>query len=130
MADTSANRDAPAAVTSPSPGTLRDPFWPIGYQPPLPASHTGTPTAVTAQTVDNRPPPAAPRWDEATKRLATTGVMKVGKLFAARVNGSVVEAGEIVSLPYEGMIYRWRVKTISADGPTFLRIDVQPIANP
>ena len=100
---------------------LRDPFWPVGYAPPLPepalAPGVSRPGAAVAPTVEG-----IPRWDEALKTLVVKGVMKTGPTsYVTIINDQVVKEKETVSTSFSGRKYTWTVKSISDRGISFER---------
>lgn len=100
---------------------VRDPFWPIGWSPPPPEA-SDDPAEL------NRPNGPI-RWEEATRRLSVTGLTHLsgGRYIATIKNVGVVEAGDRISLEFEGLIYQWEVQTITDKGivPRRLGISAQ-----
>ncbi len=123
-----------AAVVQPAPeiasdaesvADYRDPFWPTGY---IPKRLRISRSAATAAREFN---PLLPNWDEARKRLYVRGVSRVGlgrdgieARYLGMVNGRWVEAGDIVSVRYEGNVYRWQIRAIDAQGLRLIRLNV------
>jgi hypothetical protein len=120
----------PATTTLPDlskldPFKVRDPFWPVGYAPAAPEP---VPTPGTSLPKPTAPPPKIeepPKWDEALKALVVKGVMKAGPTsYVAIINGQVVGERDSVSAVFEGKMYHWKVKSISAKGASFVRLEV------
>lgn len=97
----------------------RDPFWPIGYEPPPPESASTNVTREAARL------PAD--WDSARKNLKWGGSgVKKGKyyaLFQGEGGTEVVEVGDVVSVSDEIYVYKFRVNSINRHA-----IDVTPLA--
>ena len=93
---------------------LRDPFWPVGYNP-LPEEEKIEQTKIA----DLK---ARINWPALPLRGITHGV---GKRFIAIIDGvGLVEAGDIVVIEQDGLIYRWIIDKVSADGINSTRLDV------
>jgi hypothetical protein len=118
-ASTSAEGLATNAVSD-----LRDPFWPVGWTPPPPVS--------PEQIATNQTRVLQSKWEDAVKRLRVTGITKLptGKYVATVSRVGIVEEGDVLSVDYEGMTYRWRVETITKDGMQPKRIGVFPVKEP
>lgn len=97
----------------------RDPFWPVGWEPPVP----GKVSANT--TVENVPT----KWDEARALLQLTGLSKSlnGKYLAILKGIGVVEEGETVSVHLKGLNYKWKITSITSKGIVPERMGVYPI---
>lgn len=93
---------------------LRDPFWPVGYNP-LPEEEKIEQTKIA----DLK---ARINWPA----LPLRGVTHAGgKRFIAIIDGiGLVEAGDIVVIEQDGLIYRWIIDKVSADGINSTRLDV------
>ena len=63
-------------------------------------------------------PKSPVRWDEALKSVKITALSKAkdGRYIAIVKDIGVVEAGSQISVNYEDLTYRWRVKSISSKG--------------
>ncbi len=115
----------PAATNAPpdaiSPQTLRDPFWPVGFRP----------VPVSKKQVSEQ----ASRIRELTRwpTLALRGITRTGKgEYIAIIDGiGLAEPGDIISMRRGGLIYRWRINDITADGISRTRLDVrEPMSAP
>lgn len=119
------------------PDAVRDPFWPVGYVPKVVAVKKAVPETTGAvsplpKTILTR----LPQWDEAQKQLDIRGISLIGRdkatnkpKYLAVVTGRLVEAGQVVSVTYEGMVYRWKVVGIDESGISFQKIEVQAGSN-
>ncbi len=110
-----------AAQETITPESLRDPFWPVGFRP-APVSEK--------EDVDklSRIRELA-RWPKLTLR----GITRTGRNeYIAILEGiGLVEPGDIVSIRQDGLIYRWRINDITADGISRTRLDVrEPMSAP
>lgn len=111
------------AEQTPSPESLRDPFWPVGFVPP-PTMAAATGKTITAGTSIVSP---MPQWEEALKTLVVQGIMKVGESnYTAVVNGNIVSKNDRVSILFSGRTYEWVVSEISDDGVSFRRVESEP----
>ena len=99
--------------------TLRDPFWPVGWEPPPKVAPT---PGVVHQ------PKSPIRWDEARKHIRITGLSKTsdGDYFAILKKIGVVEAGDVVAVTLDDLVYRWRVTKITNKGIVPEKIGVFP----
>lgn len=124
--------DVKNAVTIPP--VQRDPFWPVGYVPPKPApvssaEAAGTPSGTTPAESE----PAKPaEWGQARARLSLRGISSGGRdrqtgknRFVAVLGGRLVEEGDMVTVSYEGQVYRWKVQSISAKDISLVKVDVR-----
>jgi hypothetical protein len=121
--------EAPQGVS----GTARDPFWPVGYVPrPIFKPAPGAPGAAAGPAL--APATAAVArpadWDEARRRLEIKGVSRIGRdrstgrdRYFADVNGRAVEDGDVVSVTWDGRVYRWRITHISPTGLQLIKLD-------
>ncbi len=126
---TAAESGAPQTASS----TNRDPFWPVGYMPRRvvkPSSGLSAPgssvSTAPAEVALARPPD----WDEARRRLEIKGVSRIGRdkasgreIYFADVNGRVVEDGGVVSVVWDGRVYRWRVTQVAPSGLQLVKLD-------
>ena len=91
---------------------LRDPFWPINYQP-----KTAT---VPVKPGDPKPRPVdiTPDWVKAEKQLNISGVVidRTGKKEPfAIVNGNVITVDDVLTMESRKFIYIWTVKGITKE---------------
>jgi hypothetical protein len=107
----------PAAVVE-----LRDPFLPVGL-----SQQVITPDENSANTNQIIVPskPTDVKWP----KLNVTAKMKLhGKNVALLADGiGVVEEGYIIPIKRDGVLYRWRVDTITEKDVVFTRLDARPI---
>jgi hypothetical protein len=54
-------------------------------------------------------------------RDKTTGKQR----FVAVMAGKLIEEGNIVSIAYEGQVYRWRAVSVTATGVQLVKLDVR-----
>ena len=97
---------------------MRDPFWPIGWEPP--PKNTGP--------VDASPKTPI-QWKEAKKSIRVTALSKtVQGDFVAILQGiGLVEKGEVIKAQHKGLIYRWTVTDVTASGVKTKQLDVKSI---
>lgn len=120
------------SVTSPSPDIvqsaesldpnaadlLRDPFWPVGYSP---VTRTVQPTMPTGPTVSS----ASVAEDELKKALSmfrVGGIIKRGMKCYATVNGTMVEAGDVIPIMVDGNVVIFTVRSID-----MRRVRIEPM---
>ncbi len=112
----------------------RDPFWPIGYEPPKPepAAAAGEPV------VKNTEPPPPPKpvekaiteadWAVARKALVISGFTQTvmpdtqEKRVLAMVNRHMVAVGDTVTFDHKDVRYIWRVESMTDN-----RIQLEPL---
>jgi hypothetical protein len=84
---------------------LRDPFWPVGWRP-----EAKDPTRKA-----DLSPAVAMKWAEARKLLQVTGFGRTtgGRRMAIIKGVGVVEEGDVISVHFEGAVYRWAVRSIT-----------------
>jgi hypothetical protein len=109
----------------------RDPFWPVGYVPRRPERRAVGKTIQVAQ--ESGPELQSPDWDGARKRMDIRGTSRMGRdkdsqqdRYLAVVNGKVVEPGDVVTVTFDGRVYRWRIQSIGPQGITLSRLDCRP----
>lgn len=113
------------AAAAAAKGAWRDPFWPVGYVPvalrPAPKPPVTTTTTRSVRQVE---PVAAPvvDWDSAQKMLIYNGYGSSDRDAWCLINGLTVKAGETISIIWRGLRYKWLVKSVSRDGPTYERV--------
>ena len=107
----------PAAQDEVPVSSLRDPFWTVGWKPAPRAMPVQKKVAADA---------TAQRWDEAFKqiRVSALGQNAEGKYVATVKGVGVVDVGDTISISYGGLLYRWKVVKISAEGLVPERIGV------
>ena len=99
----------------------RDPFRPVGWTPPKRRVATRRSGPVEEDT-------SPVKWEEAEKLLGVSGVSKNrdGEYAAIIRRIGVVENGDIISIRYGDLIYRWKVLAISRNGVTPERLGAYP----
>ena len=114
---------ATAQETPPQPGSgpeepgfqkLRDPFWPVGYQPATESEQEKRTQIEDLKAMVNWP------------ALPLRGVTHAGgRRFIAVIEGiGLVETGDVVVIQRDALIYRWRIDRVSAEGVASTRLDV------
>ena len=105
---------------------LRDPFWPVGWEPPSDAP-------VDTSTGRRLPPKPVKspeqKWKEAAKELKVTGIVKqpsTGKYMAMVSGFGIVEEGDIIWVKRGGLKYRWQVEKVTEEGLIQKKIDALP----
>ncbi len=106
----------------------RDPFWPIGYEPPKPEPVVAPVTDLAPAAKPPEPPkPVKPAerpitdadWAAARKALVISGFTQAvrpdtqEKRILAMVNRRMVAAGDTVTFIQQGIRFRWHVETIT-----------------
>lgn len=108
-----ANTDA----VPPTDSSLRDPFWPVGYEPPPPAPPPGSvdaklPTRIQHDLV----------WPEIPMRGRSRAAD--GAYFILVDGIGVVRTGDDITLRRDGYDFHWRVVGIDANGLQTIRLGV------
>jgi len=118
-ADEASGPSAEATGTNAVLTLTRDPFWPVGWEPPRLGRVTTNAPVKDVLT----------KWDKARAILQVTGLSKSadGKYFAILKGIGVVEEGDTVSVNYMGLIYKWKITSVTSKGIVPERIGVYPI---
>lgn len=97
---------------------LRDPFWPIGWQP---KDWGHSPKA--AEKIQG-----LKKWELAAKQIFIKGISRSpnGKYFALIKDIGVVEEGDVMAVDYGGLTYRWTIKEVTKNGIVPVKLDVVP----
>ena len=97
----------------------RDPFWPIGYEPPKPDQTNAVTVAKPLETPNTVEKPITDAdWALARKALLISGFTQTVRpdtretRVQAMVNRRMVSAGDTVTCIYQEVHYLWRVETI------------------
>jgi hypothetical protein len=126
----SAGDAATASTNAPGPASkdtvqksfdsLRDPFWPVNWQPAEFGRPQGKPQVG---------PSVALKWAEATKLLQVTALSRSpkGQYIAIVKNVGVVEEGDVISIHYGNAVYKWTVRGITAAGIETEKLGVYPL---
>jgi len=93
---------------------LRDPFWPVGYKP------------VSESEKIEKSKIADLKAKISWPTLPLRGVTHAGgKNYVAIIEGvGLVEAGDIVVIEQDSLIYRWRIDKVTGAGLSSTRLDV------
>jgi len=109
-----------------APETVRDPFWPVGYAPPV---ETAADPAAIHRQLENQVRANETEWRAAQKLLVVRGVMSLNRhvadgqvVYGALINGQCVEAGGVASAVMNGKTFHWRVTRVTAEGPVLERL--------
>ena len=94
---------------------IRDPFWPSGWRPPN-CGKTNTTTEIRSPI----------KWREAASLLHIAGLSKKanGDYIAIITGYGIVEKGDTITVKYQGLIYTWAIKEITALGIERKRLSV------
>ena len=96
---------------------MRDPFWPVGYQP---INMPGDENNVTEKVfiASN----GSTDWNAAMKQVVINGVSsRAGNDYVAVINNEVKTVGETISIFYGGTQYTWIVQSITPPKSVQLR---------
>lgn len=95
---------------------LRDPFWPVGFQP----KRAFTVTTNSAQVIME--PEVSSDWNKAMQEVVIQGVSsRAGNEFYAVINGEVKSTGDTVSVQVGTMTYTWMIENISPPSSVKMR---------
>ncbi len=101
-------------------GMLRDPFWPVGWQPP--EFQAGSESDSTRDIGELM------KWREASKQIVVTALSNTKNGFVAILkNIGVVCQGDAISVDYNGLTYKWKVTNVTQEGVNIEKIGVFPI---
>ena len=105
----------PVAPSISERSTLRDPFWPVAFHPEAEASKD-------AKAHESRILKGL-LWP----KLELRGISRTTRgSFIAIIDGiGIVEAGDIVSMRSKGLIYLWRINSVSSKGISRTRLDAR-----
>lgn len=94
---------------------LRDPFWPVGWKPPS-----------LGRVAESEDLAAMSKWRAAERLLKVSGLSRKpdGTYLAILEKAGIVEKGDMVSVKYLGLTYKWRIKDITGEGMLPERISV------
>jgi len=98
--------------------TLKDPFSPIGYRPPM--AEWQAPADV-GSVVSNVPPPSIDLKAKAKALLRVSGIVKRGNMYVANINGAIVRAGDEVGVTVDGQTVVFVIRAISLK-----RVQIEP----
>lgn len=90
---------------------LRDPFWPVGFEP----------TKKVNVEVIKQQSLADKNWNEAMKQVSIQGVSSSSGEYYAIINAEARRVGESVSVEFGGMRYTWKIDRIAPPGSVKLR---------
>ncbi|MFH1476755.1 MAG: hypothetical protein ABIH24_04580 [Verrucomicrobiota bacterium] len=102
----SAQRDQVVAREADDALTLKDPFSPVGYRPPLAAWQRSA-------AVSNAPPPPDDLKAKAKALLRVRGIVKRGNTYVANINGAIVQAGDEVGVTVDGHTVVFIIRSVS-----------------
>lgn len=100
----------------------RNPFWPVGYTPPVdvPAPPPPPTNIVPSYAEPAKPDPlviermAAELARKIRAATKVQAIMKTGDRQFASINGRVVAAGDRLEIVVDGQVYRFKITNISA----------------
>ena len=106
--------DTAVAYTGP-----RDPFWPVGYAPKPKEDLVKKETEII------------PRQKEEWPALTVRGIIRQGReKYMAVLNGvGLVEVGELVSIEKGGLVYQWRIESITGTDVSCTRLEARQTKN-
>ncbi|MBL7114661.1 MAG: hypothetical protein ISS35_02755 [Kiritimatiellae bacterium] len=99
----------------------RDPFWPVGYVPRVVQQAIESQQQAAQQQVQAK---ALVQWPS----LSLTGITKTGDRNIGLIGGvGLVEAGDVVRMSRDGVIYKWVITEITKQGLSYKRISAKPV---
>ena len=70
-------------------------------------------------------PRAETRWPEARDRIPVGGIIALqNDRYVALIDGRIVEPNRVVSVEFEGLVYRWRIRSVTSKGIGWQPLDV------
>lgn len=100
---------------------IRDPFWPVGYEPPVPSEAPSAESAAPSETetVDTQPVDFAGLSPEdqlaIKKRMTVGGILQQNQTMIAIINNQLIREGETLELEDGVRTYKFRVKKLTMD---------------
>jgi len=81
--------------------------------------------ATVNRAVETVLPQVQPRWIEARDQIRVGGIIALqDDKYVALIDGRIVEPNRVVSVEFEGLVYRWRIRTVTAKGVDWQPLDV------
>ncbi len=129
----------PATVVADLSPIIRDPFWPVGFDPnpPVPTA-APTPAPKPRPEIPLPPPvrlpePGDTEWSAARRQLAPTVGRSVDpdgiERFFTILNNRLVNAGQTVSVTTPVFLFTWRVVRITEAGVEFLAVEARRLSD-
>ncbi len=111
----------PVALAAAAAPAARDPFWPIGYTPPLPAAQVTAPAEPALKPRDAPPaekPVTEADWARGRKALTISGFTKSVRAdkqerTLVMINSKSHTVGDTVTFVHDDIRFQWRVDAIS-----------------
>jgi hypothetical protein len=95
---------------------VRDPFWPVGYYPEWWLKRNQPEAEEDVVKRD--------KWAEAREQVRISGMSRMGSSgYFAVINGRTMSRGDVVTVEYEGVTYRWILADIGQEGVRLSRLD-------
>ncbi len=116
----------PGADATPAPVMRRDPFWPVGYEPPPEPVDGEPPPELVVDIEPVAPEIEPPDWEAAAKSLNFQGTFRARGRDLASVNGQIVEVGDMIGLRRAPWIYQWRITAIDLTGVATTPVEAIP----
>lgn len=102
---------------------FRDPFWPIGYEPPKPVENKPPPVKVDKQPVPPKPPPVKPiteaEWGEARKSFVIRGFTQVlrpdtgEKRTQVMIGRQIFSPGDTLCVTNGDACFSWQIESLA-----------------
>ena len=99
----------------------RDPFWPVGYEPP---PEVPEPEEDPAEDVPELPPVLI-QWPQLELKGVTTS--SDGRVIALLSGVGLVEKGDVVVQKKKGVRYSWRITTVAPGKLEYEKLTADPI---
>lgn len=110
---------------------IRDPFWPVGYEPPKQEIAVKTPPKPEPVTPVVEAPKPAVDWKAARGALKVLGYAEANGIRRCFIDGKLVSEGETVNLVHQGLRYAWRLVRIAPlpSNSLFEEVNVRPVGD-
>jgi hypothetical protein len=117
--ETGVSREQLKAEELPEYNQLRDPFWAVGHvRQVVPKTDSNSPTGGTAVVSAD----ITPVWPQLKLKAVTSSP----KGYIAIIEGvGLVEEGQIIKMEAGGIVYRWKILTISEKGFSHKQLDAK-----
>lgn len=110
---------------------VRDPFWPVGYEPPKQEIAVKTPPKPEPVKPVVEPPKPVVDWKAARGALKVSGYAEANGIRRCFIDGKLVSEGETVNLVHQGLRYAWRLVRIAPlpSNSLFEEVNVRPVGD-
>ena len=117
----------------------RDPFWPIGYEPPKPEAKSEKETVTIAKPPEPPPPPSVKPvteadWAEARKALIVNGFAQSTRpdtgvtRTQVMINRQTFSSGDTLSITNLGIHFVWHIESVTDRDLKLKQVEAERVA--